>query len=80
MTLDEMYLRMPWRVGRKVGRTIYAQGTSEPRDDDLLIGLMDSVALAKHVVEAHNLSLAWKTEATRSSVNPRPGDPDATYG
>ena len=44
----------PWRVGRKVGRTIYAQMASEPHDGDPLIGLMDTRELAAEVVEAHN--------------------------
>lgn len=44
-----------WRVGRKVGRTIYAQ--CEPHrasDDDRLIGLMDTADLAAEAVRAHN--------------------------
>lgn len=43
---------LPWRVGRKVGRTIYAQS-----DDDLdgvLIGVMDTDDLAARVVADHN--------------------------
>ena len=36
-----------WRVGRKVGRTIYG-----PHDN--LIGIMDTAALATRVVEAVN--------------------------
>lgn len=35
--------RLPWRTGRKVGRTIYDA-------DDELIGVMDTTALAYHVV------------------------------
>ena len=35
----------PWRVGRKVGRTIYDA-------DDRLIGVMDTVEDAQHVVAA----------------------------
>jgi hypothetical protein len=37
-----------WRVGRKVGRTIY-------NDDDILIGVMDTPELAQLVVDALNL-------------------------
>ena len=37
----------PWRVGRKVQRTIYDA-------DDVLIGLMDTPELARRVVEAVN--------------------------
>lgn len=43
-----------WRVGRKLGRTIYAQLNSEPSDGDLLIGVMDTRELAIIVVQAHN--------------------------
>lgn len=43
-----------WRTGRKVGRTIYAQGQEEPSDHDALIGVMDTRALAREAVEAHN--------------------------
>ncbi len=41
-----------WRVGRKVGRTIYAQVGPEPSDDDVLIGVMDTPELALMVVNA----------------------------
>lgn len=51
----------PWRVGRKVGRTIYVQEGAEPSDDDMLIGLMDSEYLAEVVVDAVNAQHA--TEA-----------------
>jgi hypothetical protein len=44
----------PWRVGRKVGRTIYEQQGTEPTDTDLLIGVMDTRELAAAAVEAHN--------------------------
>ena len=43
-----------WRVGRKVGRTVYVQSGPEPSDDDRLIGLMDTPDLARLVVEAVN--------------------------
>jgi hypothetical protein len=44
-----------WRVGRKVGRTIYRQLGPEPSDDDELIGMMDTVELAQEAATAHNL-------------------------
>lgn len=50
--------RLPWRAGRKVGRTIYAAHGDEPSDEDELIGMMDTRALAAAAVEAHNASLA----------------------
>jgi hypothetical protein len=50
--------RRRWRVGRKVGRTIYAQLGDEPSDHDPLIGVMDSRRLAEEAVTAHNWKLA----------------------
>lgn len=47
-----------WRVGRKVGRTIYLQRGLEPSDNDILIGVMDTPDYAEHVVNAHNASVA----------------------
>lgn len=43
-----------WRVGRKLGRTIYEAVGSEPSDADVLIGMMDTVELAESVVRAFN--------------------------
>lgn len=57
------YTQNIWRVGRKVGRTIYAQLGTEPTDDDPLIGIFDTIELAAAAVEVHNLSL-------RPSVQP----------
>lgn len=47
----------PWRIGRKVGRTLYAQLGEEPSDDDPLIGVMDYEWLATRVVSVHNFVL-----------------------
>lgn len=49
----------PWRNGRKVGRTIYAQGGAEPSDDDVLIGVMDTEWYAEIVVRDHNLAYGY---------------------
>jgi hypothetical protein len=46
-----------WRVGRKVGRTIYAMVGDNPSDDDHLIGTMDTPRLAEEAVTAHNATL-----------------------
>jgi len=46
-----------WRVGRKLGRTIYRQSGSEPSDGDVFLGIMDFPEWAKMVVEEHNHNL-----------------------
>lgn len=51
------FLELRWRVGRKVGRTVYAQLGSEPSDEDPIIGMFDSVELAVRAVEDHNSTL-----------------------
>lgn len=56
----------PWRNGRKVGRTIYAQAGLEPSDDDRLIGLMDTPELAAEAVTAHNALGRSEAEGYRS--------------
>lgn len=47
-----------WRVGRKVGRTIYLQLGPEPSDSDTLIGIMDTAQLSIDAVDAVNSSVA----------------------
>jgi hypothetical protein len=54
---DDQLVQRPWRTGRKVGRTIYAQLGREPSDTDPLIGVFDTRELADAAVEAHNLRL-----------------------
>jgi hypothetical protein len=39
-----------YRVGRKVGRTIYRQLGDEPSDDDTLVGVMDNRPMAMAAV------------------------------
>lgn len=48
---------LPWRTGRKVGRTIYAQVGETASDKDPLIGVMDTCALAYEAVCCHNTAL-----------------------
>jgi hypothetical protein len=57
MSAWEIHLSLPWRVGRKLGRTIYAQPGRDPGDDDYLVGLVESRELAQEVVAAHNYKL-----------------------
>jgi hypothetical protein len=54
---DRTLLKARWRVGRKVGRTVYAMVGAKPSGDDVLIGVMDSEALARDAVGAHNTRL-----------------------
>ena len=49
-----------WRTGRKVGRTIYAVVGLVATDHDLLIGVMDTKALAQAAVAAHNSQIVKK--------------------
>lgn len=58
-------LRVPWRVGRKVGRTIYACPFDPPSDSDPLIGLMDTPELAEYAVRAHNDEIDAKGDIDR---------------
>lgn len=43
-----------WRVGHKLGRTVYAMVGETASDDDELLGMMDTPELAALVVNAHN--------------------------
>jgi hypothetical protein len=52
--LGRQLARLPWRTGRKVGRTIYAVVGPEATDDDVLIGVMDTRELAAEAVRTHN--------------------------
>ncbi len=55
---------LPWRTGRKLGRTIYAQLGALPGDDDPLIGVMDTPALADEAALAHNAQLRSVQESS----------------
>lgn len=48
---------MRWRVGRSVGRTLYAQAGSAPGPADVLIGCLDTPELARAAAGAHNALL-----------------------
>jgi hypothetical protein len=60
MTIKEidLYLKKKWRVGRKVGRTVYAQIGRSPNNSDPLIGVFDSAELAEEAVKAHNNNIS----------------------
>lgn len=51
---------LPWRVGRHLGRTVYAQIGDADSDDDVFIGVMDTPELAAEACEAHNYRLALR--------------------
>jgi len=48
---------LPWRVGRRVPRNIYAQLGPDPDDGDVAIGQLDSSILAADAVASHNEAL-----------------------
>lgn len=59
-----------WRVGRKVGRTIYAQVADEPDDGDALIGVMDTRELAGAAVAGHNALLYIGRRGSGEDIDP----------
>jgi hypothetical protein len=46
-----------WRVGRSLGRTIYEQVGPSPSKDDKYLGMMETKAIADHVIALHNASI-----------------------
>lgn len=59
------FVHYPWRVGRSVGRTIYA-AMSEDMNAHVLIGVMDTPELALEAVHSHNdwISRSGRLEST----------------
>jgi hypothetical protein len=55
----------PWRTGRRVGRTLYAQIGPAPSDLDVLIGVMDSTVLAQQAVRDHNAARQQRLDRPR---------------
>lgn len=53
------YQDFPWRVGRSVGRTVYAVTGPAASKADVLIGVMDTPFLAEEAVDCHNRRLGW---------------------
>lgn len=49
--------KLPWRVGRSLGRTVYAQVSEDPTKSDMFLGIFDSKGAAQYVVDLHNKSL-----------------------
>jgi hypothetical protein len=55
--VSEDLAKLPWRTGRKLGRTIYAQRGDAAADNDILIGVMDTAPLAAEACTTHNHKL-----------------------
>ncbi len=68
---------LPWRVGRTVGRTIYAMVGEVPGEDDVLIGMMDTAELAGEACVAHNHR---RTRGRGPFRAPESGEPSAPGG
>jgi hypothetical protein len=60
-----------WRVGRKVGRTLYEQIGAEPSDEDQFIGALDSGRLAREAVASRN-ALSWVWDIPREDLRIEP--------
>lgn len=54
---------LPWRTGRKQGRTLYADDGVNT-DPELAFGMVDSPEIAEHIVELHNAALRQATTMT----------------
>jgi hypothetical protein len=50
--------RNKWRIGRSLGRTIYEQRGPEATKDDVYLGMMETEAIARFVVDLYN---DWRT-------------------
>lgn len=50
------YVERRWRLGRKLGRTIYAI-MGGAADDDVLLGIMETTEIAQRVVDLHNADI-----------------------
>lgn len=56
----QRYLSVPWRVGNRVPRNLYAN-VNPDSDDGVAFGQLDSSWLAEHVVALHNAALEEDT-------------------
>jgi hypothetical protein len=53
-----------FRVGRKLGRTVYRENQGHPGDGDELIGIMDTREWGQRVVDALNAQERERDERT----------------
>lgn len=69
---------MTWRVGQKLGRTLYRQEGSEPSEDDRFLGMMETTELAETVCEAmRRFDADFAAPFVGSTWTPRyPRDPE----
>ena len=56
---------LPWRVGRRVKRTVYQMVGEQPSSKDQVIGMMDTPELAAYVVAAVNFRRHEDDEVAR---------------
>lgn len=66
---NEMLEEQRWRVGRSLGRTVYAQIGSEPSKADVLLGMMDTRELAELVVSEHNRLVRRFVESAEPTID-----------
>lgn len=57
------YDAQPWRPGRKVGRTVYAQQGQMASDEDVLPGV-ETEALRKELIQVAAMAGAWADVCT----------------
>jgi hypothetical protein len=62
------YNEIPWRVGNKTRRTIYALVPGVEYDKHPLLGMMDTDVLAAEVVTSHNQGLIKSTFAQKEQL------------
>jgi hypothetical protein len=63
--VSSAFLACRWRVGRSIGRTIYAITGPLEGDADHPIGMLDTRELAAEAVRAHNASIDSDSRAGR---------------
>ena len=63
-------LSLPWRVGTKNGRTLYAHAGTGASREDVMIGVMDTPELAAEVCLGHNHML-WSRRQVDGQLKAR---------
>jgi len=65
------YSDVSWRVGTKLGRTLYAADHDDPKQHTYL-GMMETTELAKQVVDLHNSTVAFRANSGLPAVAEAP--------